>query len=220
MNDVTAPTPDVPAKSTARPFQDSALERAFQFCKLNASIDDAFPDDMTRVWFMGCFELCAAMCGLVWPPRTIQERTMMDGRGHIHLSFPPSSPVQFFRGPFLIATVPADSPCLIGGGQIPNCDYDPIDIFPRPRTCCPPELCDCWGTPLVAKYTAGPRDACTTLDARGNRIATLPASFVMAVARAFAFVCENRGDTPMDANMLSICNALTFLNPNGVTYVM
>src|SRR5262245_20807256 len=107
-----APTPKAP-RTTA--FADPVLERAFQFCLLNAPIGDAFPEALTRTWFDACFTLCAEFVGLIWPPRKVKTQTSMDPRrGLIHLNPPPSGPVQFWKGPFLIATLPPDHPCLQG----------------------------------------------------------------------------------------------------------
>jgi len=47
----------------------------------------------------------------------------------------------------------------------------------------------------------------------------VPPGFLQAVARVFTFLCENRGDTGQDPNLLYRCGAMTFLGP-GLTYIM
>lgn len=52
----------------------------------------------------------------------------------------------------------------------------------------------------------------------GNFSCQLPPRFIQAVARVFAFICENRGDTQLDPATLGKCGALTFLMPD-LTFV-
>jgi hypothetical protein len=73
------------------------------------------------------------------------------------------------------------------------------------RSRCTPALC-CLCHPY-ASYTVG-QDFCE-----------LPPRFVQAVARVFAYIVENRGDTEKDEFVLRKSGAFAFLAPD-LTYVM
>lgn len=106
-------------------------EEAFELCKLQASVDGAFPDALLRFWFQSAWDLCASMIGFVYPAREVQEPICPDECGNFTISYQPSSVVQIFSGYSLVATFP------------PNLR----------RTRCDPALC-CYCN-LVAKYTVG-----------------------------------------------------------------
>jgi len=159
------------------------FEQAYEICKLQASVDGAFPELLMRHWFQASWDLCAAMIGLVYPRREIQEPIIVDNCGNFQLSFRPSSDVEIFDGYTLIMTLP---PSL-------------------KRSWCDPALC-CLCKP-VARYTVG-EDICE-----------LSPRFVQAVARVFAYIVENRGDTELDDQVLGKCGALRFLSPD-LAFVM
>src|SRR5262245_48376059 len=78
----------------------------------------------------------------------------------------------------------------------------------------PPSLersrCDrslCCHCRLVAKYTTG-KDECE-----------YSSRFIQAVARLFAYMIENRGDSELDDQVLAKCGALAFLRPD-LTFVL
>lgn len=207
--DLSSPAGVFPTSVTSSPtFAEPAMAKCFEICKLHASTDGAFDDKLTVHWFQAAFDLCADFAGLIYPPRKIRESVVMDYRGRIHLSHPPSSKVQFVRGPNLVAELPPDSPCLQGAPN--NCGYysDPL-IWGYDRSCCPAALCECMGSPITAIYWTG------SIDCNDE----FPAMFVQAVARVFAFICENRGDTQLNELTLQRCNAMTFLQ-RYVTFVL
>jgi hypothetical protein len=190
-------------------FDSPAVQRAYELCKLHAATDDAFDDVLTRQWFKACYELCVDFTGLVYPPQRIKEQVTLDARGRIYLSYPPSSNVDFYRGIYKVASLPPNSPCLQGSPNSCSYDWDP-EVWDLERSCCPPALCDCVGSPLTAIYQAG--EGCGPND-------DLPAWFVQGLAQVFTWYCENRGDTQFDAAILSKCGAMTFLQ-RGVTFVL
>lgn len=71
---------------------------------------------------------------------------------------------------------------------------------------CADLCCHCW---IRAIYTVGEDLGC----------AALPPRFVQAVMHLFAFIAENRGDTPIDESILSKSGAKVFLGPE-ITYVL
>jgi len=75
------------------------------------------------------------------------------------------------------------------------------------RTHCDPSLC--CRCDLSAHYMIGSEDPCADISPR----------FVQAVARLFTYMVENRGDVPLDENILGKCGALRFLSPD-LTYVL
>lgn len=81
------------------------IEQAFQLCKLQASVDGAFPDELLQFWFQAAWDLCVSMVG--WTPvQEIEESICVDDCGNFSLSQRPTSPVQIFDGYRLVATLP------------------------------------------------------------------------------------------------------------------
>jgi hypothetical protein len=167
---------------------------AYAFAKVHAAVDGAFPESLTWGWFSASWQLCADHIGLVYPAREIREEVHVDPRtGVIHLSHEPTGAVQFFAGGRLVATLPPNSPC-----------FGPERY--RHTLCCPALCCYCGS--LRAHYQAGEDFGC----------GEVPPGFVMAVARVFAYVAENRGDVGQEPNILGRCGALAFLS-SRTTYV-
>jgi hypothetical protein len=164
---------------------DPRLE-AFAVCKQHAALDGAFSEALMLFWFNACWERCAEQVGLIYPPREIREDVQIDPRtGAIRLSHEPSSAVQFFAGGRLVATLAPNSPCF----------------GPHRHWLCCPNLC-CYCGCLRAVYMVGQDFGCDGV----------PSSFVMAVARLFAYTCENRGDVQHEGAVLAKSGALTFLS--------
>jgi len=161
------------------------MNEAFALCKLQAAVDDAFPDEVLRHWFEAAWDLCAEMIGLVFPAVSFVEPIRLDSEGRFTLSHRPSSEVRIYAGYTLVVILP---PSL----ERSHCD----------RSLC----CHC---NLTAHYTVGSDDPC----------AALPPRFIQAVARLFTYMVENRGDVPLDDQVLGKCGALRFLSPD-LTYVL
>lgn len=66
--------------------------------------------------------------------------------------------------------------------------------FCDPSLCC---LCNLWVRYMIGQETC-----------------EVPARFIQAVARVFAYIVENRGDSELDREVLAKCGALTFLGPD------
>lgn len=118
------------------------IDLAFEICKMQASTDDAFPDALLRHWFEAAWDLCAAMVGLVYPPREVSDRIVLDHHGNFALSHKPSGDVRIYAGYTLIAILP---PSLV-------------------RTRCDPSLC-CFCN-LTARYMVGTDDPCGAISPR------------------------------------------------------
>lgn len=164
------------------------IETAYQIAKLHAATDGAFDEQLMRHWFDAAWETCADFSGFIYPVQTISEPVFPDAeRGVVKLSHEPTGPVKVYSGSKYIMTLPANS--WVFGGDIPS----PMDL------CC---LCN-----LTVSYQIGEEGEC----------GRVPASFVQAVARLFAYIVENRGDVEMDPNVLMKSGAIEFLH---VTYVL
>lgn len=98
-------------------------------------------------------------------------------------------------GSFVLSHEPTSEVRLFSG-------YTLVLILPPTleRSRCDPALC-CFCN-LVARYRIG-QETCE-----------LPPRFVQAVARVFAYIVENRGDSELDREVLAKCGALTFLGPD------
>jgi hypothetical protein len=164
---------------------DAQIAKAYQIAKLHAAVDGAFPETLMQFWYESCWELCARHAGLVYPSEQIVEPVTIDEDGTIVLSRPPNGQVQFSSNGQIIATLPPDSPCFTPGNHA--------------RMCCPTLCCAC---NVRAHYSTGL--GCSE---------EIPPSFLMAVARLFAYQCENRGDAELDEHVLGKCGAKTFLSP-------
>jgi len=116
----------------------------------------------------------------------------------VGLIFPPlevKEPIRLDRwGRFWLTHRPSSEVKIFAG-------YTLIAILPPSlqRSHCDPSLC-CHCN-LMAHYLVGSTDPCHVITP----------SFVQAVARLFTYLVENRGDVPMDDDVLSKCGAMTFL---------
>lgn len=158
------------------------LDGAFEIVRLNAATD-GLPPRLERAWFDAAFARCAQQVGLEIPARQYREEVVMRGDGTVQLAHTPTSPVQFYSGPALLATVP-------GGSRVIRLAV---------------ALC-CYGC-VTARYTYG------------VNVCDLDPLFLEAVARLFAYICENRGDTGADPNLIQQSGAAAFLQA-GTTYVL
>jgi hypothetical protein len=184
----------------------AVFESAYQIAVLQAAVDGAIDERLLRQWFEAAWELCAAMIGFEFPQRTEQEQVEVSPRGTVRLSRRPSGPVKLYAGGTLVATLPPSS-ALIGNPRLPN-PYTGIgERAGEWNLVCSTSLC-CYCN-LVAIYPVGSSDPCTGM----------PATFLQAVARLFAYMCENRGDVEMDESILSKSGAKAFLSPQ-ITYLM
>jgi hypothetical protein len=164
------------------------IEAAYQIVKLHAAVDGAFVEPLMRHWFEAAWAICADFTDFIYPPQQISETVPVDeNTGQVRLSHEPSGPVKVFSGARYIMTLPKDS--RVFGGPIPS----PMDL------CC---FCN-----LMVQYQVGEEGEC----------GRVPASFVQAVARVFAYIVENRGDVEMDPQILSKSGAIAFLD---VVYIL
>lgn len=85
--------------------EQSEIDRLYDLCKQQASVDGAFPEPLMQAWFQSAFDLCAAMVDF-YPPRQIEEKVIVRPDGTIRLSYWPSSDVKFYAGYRLILTLP------------------------------------------------------------------------------------------------------------------
>lgn len=183
-------------------------EAAFEIARLQAATDGAINERLLRQWFDAAWELCSAMIGLDYPAGTMTESVEVGPRGTVRLSRRPAGPVKLFSCGQPVATLPPSS-LLIASNQpnLPN----PYTGIGEGRgdwllTCSTSLCCYC---DLTAVYPVGDSDPCSAM----------PASFVQAVARVFAYMCENRGDVEMDESILSKCGAKVFLSAQ-ITYLL
>lgn len=108
-----------------------------------------------------------------------------------------------WRGAYVLSERPSGPVEIFDG-------YKLITVIPRPldrSISCLPALC-CLCHPY-ARYTVGQDLPCGAFSPR----------FGQAVARLFAYIVENRGDSELDREVLAKCGALTFLGPD-LQYVM
>jgi len=122
--------------------QQAQVDQAFALCKMQASTDEAFPDELLRHWFEAAWNLCAEMVGLVFPARAVVEPICLDRCGNFTLSDQPSGDVRIYDGYTLIMILP---PSL-------------------QRNRCQPSLC-CYCN-LSAHYTVGNDDPCDAIPPR------------------------------------------------------
>lgn len=163
------------------------IDAAYQIAKLHAATDGAFDERLMRHWFDAAWEVCADFSNFIYPPQQVREVvTPHPETGEIKLSHEPSGPVQIYSGARFIGTLPANSWAF--GGTLPS----------RLDLCC---LCD-----LTVIYTVGEEGEC----------GRIPATFVQAVARVFAYLAENRGDVERDPFILSKSGAMAFLDVDFV----
>jgi hypothetical protein len=164
------------------------IDAAYQIVKLHAATDGAFHETLMRHWFEAAWAACADFTGFIYPPQQVRESVMCDEfTGQIKLSGEPSGPVKIYAGAQYIGTLPGNA--RVFGGSAPS----PMDL------CC---YCN-----LMVEYQVGEAGEC----------GRVPASFVQAVARVFAYICENRGDVEMDPQILSKSGAIAFLD---VVYIL
>ena len=174
--------------NTAATNAQTQIDAAYQIAKLHAATDGAFNEALMRHWFDAAWEICAEFSSFVYPPQQVREVVTPDEyTGQIKLSYEPSSPVTIYSGSRLIGTLPANA--RVFGGSAPS----PLDL------CC---YCN-----LTVSYTVGTEGEC----------GRVPASFVQAVARVFAYIVENRGDVEKDPYILSKSGAIAFLD---VVYIL
>ena len=187
---------------------DLGIETAYQIAKLQASVDGVFDDTLMRHWFNAAWELCAAMVGMSpYGVGHVQESVAVDHQGRVRLSGKPSGPVRLYAGGRLVAVLPPSARQFNASNQMFNPFDDNSDgtsIACSPSLCC---YCD-----LMASYDVGHADPCGGIPPGSSR-------FVQAVARLFAYICENRGDVEMDGEVLTKSGAKAFLAPD-LTYVM
>lgn len=178
--------------------QPSFYENAYEIAKLHAAVDSAFDERLTRHWFEAAWETCASAIGMV-PAGQITESVEVDAWGHLKLSGKPTSQVKLYANGRLTMVLPPNSPMLSGSRYLPN-PYEHHEAdFCAPALCC---LAGC----LQAVYSVGQQDC------------GVPASFVQAVARLFAYMVENRGDVKIDDQILTNSGAKGFLAPH-MTYI-
>jgi len=172
------------------------LASAYEIAKLHAAVDGAFAEPLMQSWFQAAWALCGAYAGLILAT-AIEEVVHVEPDGALKLSHFPTSNVRFFAAGRLVAVLPPGSPCFL-----PRTEAD--ELMGSCRMCCPNLCCYC---DVKASYTAG----LGTCD-------EIPPLVVQAVARVFAYICENRGDTELDEHVLAKCGAKAFLSPY-LTYV-
>lgn len=186
------------------------LNDAYEIAKAHASVDGAFPELLMRHWFDAAWELCALMIDFTYPAQQSSEKMMQRDDGTIWLLHTPSSDVKLYAGPNLVAVLPPNSPCLGGSpGYQRRRAGDAAVYGPYREDHCGapcPDLC-CYCGDVTAVYTYG-SDTCT-----------VSPRFVQAVARLFAYICENRGDVELDDQVLKKCGAFRFLGPD-LTYAL
>jgi hypothetical protein len=79
------------------------LADVYALCKLQASVDGAFPDALMRHWFDAAWDLCAVMIDFHYPPQQTRETVHQRLNGTIRLLHTPTSDVKFYVGPDLVA---------------------------------------------------------------------------------------------------------------------
>lgn len=178
------------------------IEQAYEIAKLHAATDGHFDERLTRHWFNAAWEICADAVGFIYPGRQVTETVPVLPNGTVQLSGRPSGEVRLYANGMLVAVLPPNAPELSGHKNLPN----PYAHEEQSLTCSVSLCCYC---SLVAVYDVG---------SNAGPCAEISPAFVQAVCQLFAYICENRGDTKLDDQILTRSGAKGFLAP-GMTYV-
>ena len=81
------------------------IDQAYKICLLQAQVDGAFDEALTRHWFEAAWELCATMIDLI-PEQQIREPLSVNSCGNYELSHRPNGSVEIFDGYKLIVVLP------------------------------------------------------------------------------------------------------------------
>lgn len=125
--------------------------------------------------------------------------------GMVEMVFPAQQivePIQIdHRGRFGLSHQPAGDVRIFDG-------YTLLAVLPPnlQRTWCDPSFC--CRCNLTAHYTIGTDDPCEAISPR----------FIQAVARVFTYLVQNRGDVPLDPDILTKSGAMLFLS-SEILYV-
>lgn len=165
------------------------LGDAYAIAKEHAVVEGAFSERLMRHWFEAAWGMCAESVGLIFPSQRIDEWVAVNP---ITGGIPLSYPPT------------SDVELYLGARRV---------ALLKPSAPCLNGMGSCWDVPcceraLRAIYWAGE-------DFNG----AVPPRFLQAVCRLFTYICENRGDVPLDEAVLGKSGAKAFLNPD-LTYVL
>lgn len=166
-----------------------ALAEAYAIAKEHAVVEGAFSERLLKAWFDAAWCLCSAQVGLIFPEQKIDEWVTMDP----------------MTGFIRLTYPPSSSVDLYVGARR-------VAVL-SPAAPCLTGTGSCWEVPcceqsLRAIYTTGE-------DFNG----AVPPCFLQAVCRVFTYICENRGEVPMDEALLGKSGAKAFLNAD-MAYVL